>query len=76
MAMGRPRKNAEFKGCDENCLNCPYPDCYKPMHLLKSTADFCSGVVEKVGESQQRMFTIELGGVGKNMPNISRKYYF
>ena len=73
--MGRYKKRESFNGCDEDCLNCPYADCYKPVHELKSTTDFCSGVVEEVGESQQRMFTIELGGVGKNMPNLSKKFY-
>jgi hypothetical protein len=29
----------------------------------------------RVGESQARMFTLELGGYGGVRPNISRKYY-
>lgn len=23
-----------FKGCDEDCFNCPYPDCYRPENML------------------------------------------
>lgn len=26
----------KFKGCDEDCFNCKYPDCYKPVVKLKS----------------------------------------
>lgn len=27
----RPKK---FNGCDEDCFNCPYPDCYRPETLI------------------------------------------
>lgn len=23
-------QHKRFKGCDEDCFNCPYPDCYRP----------------------------------------------
>ena len=54
----------KFKGCNEDCLNCPYPDCYKPTYFI-----------DNQGKRQAHMYTLELGGVGKNMPNISRKFY-
>lgn len=73
--MGRPKLGQEFRGCDEDCLNCAYPDCLKPSREMKPTREVSSKVIEHVGKSQQRMFTLELGGVGKNMPNISRKFY-
>ena len=65
----------KFKGCDEDCLNCPYPDCYKPIHKLKPLRDVCSSFIDNQGKRQPHMYTLELGGVGKNMPNISRKFY-
>ena len=62
-------------GCNEDCFNCPFPDCYKVSSLLKT--DEAAKEALKVGgdTSQSRMYTLELGGVGRNMPNISRKYY-
>lgn len=25
----------KFKGCNEDCFNCPYPDCLKPAAKMK-----------------------------------------
>lgn len=25
---------ARWLGCDEDCFNCPYPDCYKPDNKM------------------------------------------
>lgn len=66
-------------GCDEDCINCPYPDCYKPAHDIKPLSDItkiarCDRVGN--GESQGKMYTLELGGYGKIKPNASRKFYF
>lgn len=33
--MGRPRKGYKYQGCNEDCFNCKYADCYKPTHLMK-----------------------------------------
>jgi hypothetical protein len=33
--MGRPRKGYKYQGCNEDCFNCPYPDCYKPAQGMK-----------------------------------------
>lgn len=30
-------KKKRFNGCDDDCFNCPYPDCYKPDYLCKSS---------------------------------------
>lgn len=62
-------------GCNEDCFNCPFPDCYKVSSLLKT--DEAAKEALRVGgdTSQSRMYTLELGGVGSNMPNISKKYY-
>ena len=73
--MGRPKKGQVFKGCDEDCQNCPYPDCYKPIHELKASTEFTPSQVENKGKTQSHMYTLELGGVGKNMPNLSKKFY-
>ncbi len=32
----RLKKSARFMGCNEDCFNCPYPDCRKPAHKMKT----------------------------------------
>ncbi len=46
-------KRRKYKGCDEDCFHCKYPDCLKPTHKIKrgwkqnrTSAEF-SGVVSK-----------------------------
>ena len=29
------RRKKLFHGCDEDCFNCIYPDCYKPQYLMR-----------------------------------------
>lgn len=61
-------------GCNEDCFNCPYPDCYKPTQEMKYNESFSVSKAESTGESQARMFTLELGGYGGARPNISKKF--
>lgn len=72
--MSRSKK---FQGCDEDCFNCPYPDCFKPPHQMKPLNDITNITrVNKVnGESQGRMFTVELGKYNGVNPNIKKKFY-
>jgi hypothetical protein len=66
----------KFHGCNEDCFNCPYPDCYKPvneMKPLRETADI-SRVDKFAGESQGKMYTLVVGGYGGARPNMSRKF--
>ena len=58
----------KFNGCDEDCAHCPYPDCYKPVSLMKATGEL-DGILKKGNEtkSQQKMYTV-CGDIGK-------KYY-
>ena len=65
----------KFKGCNEDCWNCPYPDCYKPVGQLRSTRELDIGEIENRGKSQQKMYTICFNGYGGTKPNTSRKYY-
>ena len=72
------KRRLKYTGCNEDCLNCPYPDCLKPANEIKATRNItkiprCDGISS--GESQGRMFTLELGGYGGATPNISRKFY-
>lgn len=61
-------------GCDEDCFNCPYPDCYKPSQTIKSDESF---IIPKMsGKSQARMFTLKLGGYGGARPNLSKKFLY
>lgn len=62
-------------GCNEDCFNCPFPDCYKVSSLLKTDEATKEALRVSGDTSQSRMYTLELGGVGRNMPNISKKYY-
>ena len=75
--MGRYKKGLEYKGCDEDCLKCPYPDCLKPASLMRPVRDITNirRADYEAGESQARMFTLELGGFGGAMPNVNRKFY-
>lgn len=67
----------KYHGCNEDCEHCTYPDCLKPAHDMKPTRDVTdiSRVDRMGGESQGRMFTLELGGYGGARPNISKKFY-
>ena len=65
----------KYQGCDEDCLNCRYPDCYKPAQHLKSISDVAPQHVESKGKSQARMYTVELGHINTNSPNIRKKRY-
>ena len=65
----------KFKGCEEDCFNCPYPDCLKPGYKMKPDKDLQAALqVEKL-ISAPKMYTLELGGYGGAMPNVSRKFY-
>lgn len=78
MIMARKKGYRKFKGCNEDCFNCPYPDCFKPVAEMKPLREIASLTrVDNLsgGESQARMFTLELGGYGGATPNISRKFY-
>ncbi len=64
-------------GCDEDCMNCPYPDCYKPTESIKSDRTYAKVLCDRPSKekSAPHMFTVELGGAGTNRPNLSRKFY-
>ena len=78
--MTENMKTKAFKrrgGCDEDCMNCPYPDCYKPTMECK-TDIFVSALLRERPSKEKsalHMFTVELGGTGTNRPNLSRKFY-
>ena len=41
--MTEHKKTKIFKkkgGCNEDCFNCKYKDCYKPTHLMKKENKF------------------------------------
>ena len=73
--MTTNRQNKIFRqsgGCNEDCLNCPYPDCYKPAREIK-TEKFELPISER--KSRPHMFTVMLGGVGRDKPNIARQFW-
>ena len=65
----------KFLGCDEDCFHCKYSDCLKAAGKIKSEKIKKRSVMRDEVRTQSRMYTLELGGVGRNMPNISKKYY-
>lgn len=69
--MPRKKGQTKFKGCNEDCFHCPYPDCYKPVALIKK--DKTVGKVRKPCGSQERRFTVTLGGRGN--PSGTRYAY-
>lgn len=63
----------KFTGCDEDCLNCKYPDdCLKPVSLMKSDKLAKEAFKVNKGDSQSRMYTLEIRGIGKS---ITKNYY-
>jgi hypothetical protein len=69
------RKTIKFNGCDEDCAHCPYPDCLKPAYQIKSDDNFISKKEKDDLTSQQKMYTLCLGGYGGARPNTSKKFY-
>lgn len=74
--MGRPRKGYKYQGCNEDCFNCSYPDCYKPAQGMKPIhhKDGIGRAKEKKLTSQQKMYSLCLGGKGTNSPNSSKSF--
>ena len=31
----QPKENNKWKGCNEDCFNCKYPDCTKPANYIR-----------------------------------------
>lgn len=71
--MAKKYLGKRYKGCNEDCLNCKYPDCYKPTYQMKTDKTF--KVSKKSTESQSKMYTLSLGKYGGTSANISKKYF-
>ena len=56
---GTWRKNG---GCNEDCFNCPYPDCLKPTHEIRTDNSYSIPIAKGTAESQPKRCTIELKG--------------
>ena len=56
-------KKVKFTGCDEDCANCPYPDCYKPAYQIKSDGEIICSKEKDHLTSQQKMYTVSVGGI-------------
>lgn len=81
MTMTQNRMTKIFNkkgGCNEDCFNCPFPDCYKPVSEMECTRNtmHISRVDKESGESQAKMFTVMLGGYGGARPNLSKKFLY
>lgn len=73
--MTENKKGRIFKkggGCDEDCFNCPYPDCYKPALQMKKEK---TEPPIRERKSRPHMYTVMLGGVGRDKPNIARQFW-
>lgn len=71
--MTENMKTKAFKrhgGCDEDCMNCPYPDCYKPTMECKTDTFVSALLRERTSKEKSalHMFTVELGGAGIYQP--------
>lgn len=67
-------------GCNEDCFHCKYPDCFKPIKYIELKSPFDSRVDKinnNTGSEQiySKMFTLELGNMGRNTPNLSKKFW-
>ena len=75
--MGR-KGYKKFKGCNEDCAHCPYPDCYKPVAEMKATREIVD-IFEKRDidvKSQGKMYTLNLGRYNATMPNVRKKGWY
>ena len=70
------KRKGIYRGCNEDCFNCPYPDCYKPAGKMKHDSSFFISKAETTSESQAKMFTVMLGGYGGARPNLSKKFLY
>ena len=57
------KPKVKFNGCDEDCENCPYPDCLKPAYQIRKYGDFISKREREQETSQQKMYTVSVGGI-------------
>lgn len=73
-ACRQGKKKPKYAGCNEDCFNCPYPDCLKPAQKMDKKNNVRVIPRETHCESQARMFTVELGKYNSIVPNVSRKY--
>jgi hypothetical protein len=73
-ACRQGKKKPKYAGCNEDCFNCPYPDCLKPAQKMNRENNY-RPIRRISGESQARMFTVELGKMGGATPNISRSWW-
>lgn len=68
------KRKTTYKGCNEDCLNCKYPDCLKPANEMQS--DHLIKVARpSETESAPHMYTVELGKINTIIPNVNRSYY-
>lgn len=51
----------KFNGCNEDCANCPYPDCLKPVREIKT--ENISKREKEQETSQGKMYTVSVGGI-------------
>lgn len=40
-------------GCNEDCFNCKYPDCYKPSKEIKPMRDIKIRVMKRSGQNDR-----------------------
>lgn len=69
----------KFFGCSEDCLNCRYPDCLKPVCKmdLKSPLERVDRINKRKtdGSSLVGSFSLELGSAYGNAVKITGKYW-
>ena len=75
-AYKRGETQSRYRGCNEDCANCPYPDCYKPVHQMKATREIATVREVEHPTSQQKMYTLCIGGYGRTSPNARKKFMF
>lgn len=67
-------KKQKYTGCDEDCFHCKYKDCRKPAGQIKTDLSAKENKKESC-ESAPHMYTVMLGGVGRDKPNIARQFW-
>jgi hypothetical protein len=62
MVVKRKQGRPKFKGCNEDCFNCKYSDCKKPVHQLKQDNSIFNAI--RIKGNQEKRYTVSLGGYG------------
>lgn len=71
-------RKPRYKGCNEDCEHCPYPDCYRPYSEMRATSEVINlqETRDEKLKSQGKMYSVTLGKYNAQYPNSNRKAWW